>query len=108
MARTPCRARRRHYTTEEHGRGGTLSDARQAIRSELIRYLRDEVLHDPDETLDPSTPLLTSGLLDSFNLVQLVMFVEDRFAVRLDDAEFEHARVDTVEQLTQCIVGTDG
>ena len=33
------------------------------------------------------TPLLEDGLLDSINLVQLIQFIEERFAISIPDSD---------------------
>jgi len=52
----------------------------------------------------PDAPLISSGLIDSFHLVDLGLFVEDKFGVRIDDAELNKETFDTIEQLTAIIV----
>ncbi len=41
----------------------------------------------PDLTIGRDTALLELGLLDSINLVGLIQFVEDRFALRIPDRD---------------------
>jgi acyl carrier protein len=47
--------------------------------------------------------LLTSGLVDSFHLVDLALFVESEFGVRIDDTELNPGTFDTLNQLAQLI-----
>lgn len=50
---------------------------------EVLRdYLRGETGFKGD--LDPSADLLDSNILDSFSIVQLAVFVQQRFAVELE------------------------
>ncbi len=48
-------------------------------------------------------PLITSGLVDSFHLVDLALFVEKAFGVRLHDAELRADVFDTLGQLAALI-----
>lgn len=52
------------------------------IIAELVRYIRDETGFMGD--LGPDEDLIQSGVLDSFNIVALALFVQDRFGVELD------------------------
>jgi acyl carrier protein len=69
------------------------------IQSTLSIFITTEILRQPGRTLAPDEPLLSSGLIDSFSVVELAMFVEDAFGVVLDDAELTRETIDTLYQL---------
>ncbi len=73
------------------------------ITTTLAAYIAAEILKQPDRLINPDDPLLSSGLIDSFHLVDLGMFVEDKFGVRIDDAELNAASFDNLNQLTAFI-----
>ncbi len=74
------------------------------IRTALAQYIAKEILQQPKRVIAPDAPLISSGLIDSFHLVDLGLFVEDKFGVRIDDAELNKETFDTIEQLTAIIV----
>ena len=55
------------------------------IQAELTTFLTTEVLEDVPE-LSPDQPLLT-GLLDSFGLLALLNFIEEKFGVAIPHDE---------------------
>ena len=57
----------------------------------------------PERKLTPDTPLISSGLIDSFHLVDVAMTVEELFGVRIEDYELNADTFDTVEQLAELI-----
>lgn len=69
----------------------------------LARYIAAEFLKQPDRIIKPDEPLLSSGLVDSFHLVDLSLFVEKNFGVRIDDAELNASSFDNLNQLTTFI-----
>ncbi|MBE3066927.1 MAG: acyl carrier protein [Chloroflexi bacterium] len=69
----------------------------------LARYIAAEFLKQPDRIIKPDEPLLSSGLVDSFHLVDLSLFVEKNFGVRIDDAELNASSFDNLNQLTAFI-----
>ncbi len=75
----------------------------EEILSALNTYIVTQILKQPKRTLRPDEALLTSGLVDSFNLVDLGLFVEDKFGVRIEDTELNPDTFDTLEQLTALI-----
>jgi acyl carrier protein len=60
-------------------------------------------LKQPSKIISPDEPLLSSGLIDSFHLVDLALFVEDNFGVRIDDSELNSSTFDTLNQLVALI-----
>lgn len=75
----------------------------EGISSTLNQYIATEIAKQPQRILGPEEPLLTSGLIDSFHLVDLALFVEDRFGVHLDDAELNAQTFDTLSQLVALV-----
>lgn len=73
------------------------------ITSILASYIASEFLKQPDRLIKTDEPLLTSGLIDSFHLVDLSLFVENTFGVRIDDVELNASSFDTLTQLANFI-----
>ena len=73
------------------------------IATNLAKYIAAEILKQPNRQIKPDEPLLSSGLVDSFHLVDLSLFVEQAFGVRIDDAELNASSFDTLDQLTKFI-----
>jgi len=73
------------------------------ILEKLATYIATEFLKQPDRLIKPDEPLLSSGLVDSFHLVDLSLFVENNFGVRIDDAELNASSFDNLNQLTAFI-----
>jgi acyl carrier protein len=69
----------------------------------LAQYITTKILKQPNRKLSETEPLISSGLIDSFSLVDLGMFVEDQFGVRLDDTELNAQTFDTLAQLAEVI-----
>jgi len=78
--------------------------ARQmTINNELTHYIAGEILKDSTRVVMNDEPLISSGLIDSFSLVDLALYVEDTFGVRIEDTELTSVVFDTVEQLVELI-----
>jgi len=69
----------------------------------LENYIKTQIIKQPNRALKPDEPLISSGLIDSFNLVDLALFVEDTFGVRIDDSELNAQTFDTLDQLAGLI-----
>ena len=73
------------------------------ISNQLLTYIVTEILRQPKRVIKPDEKIISSGLIDSFHLVDLGLFVEDKFGVRIDDSELNAETFDTVEQLVKVI-----
>ena len=73
------------------------------IQNRIASFIAAEILKDPERQIAPGEPLISSGLIDSFNLVDLALFIEDSFGVRIDDAELTADVFDTLDQLVKLI-----
>ena len=70
-----------------------------SIVDTLGQYVAAKVLRQPKRVIRADEPLISSGLIDSFSLVDLALYVEDQFGVHLDDSELNAATFDTLDQL---------
>ncbi len=74
---------------------------------EMIDVIKErilnEVLETPDRKIDEKTPLISSGLIDSFHLVDVSIFVEEVFGVKIEDYELNADTFDTTEELAKLI-----
>jgi acyl carrier protein len=73
------------------------------IRAELKDYLTGEILNDPTYPLGDDEPLITSGLIDSFSLVDIALWAEGAYGVHIDDTELTADNFDTVAELAALI-----
>ena len=73
------------------------------IITQLSQYISAQILKQPQRTISPSESLISTGLIDSFSLVDLALYIEDNFGVRIDDTELNTETFDSLEQLVNLI-----
>jgi acyl carrier protein len=71
------------------------------VRQELIEYVKKEFLEEEDEDMevDENTPLISSGIVDSFSMVSLKTFVEKKYSVAIPDAKATPEAFDTIKNV---------
>jgi acyl carrier protein len=74
-----------------------------AILPEVEKYIAAQILKQPSRTIAVDEPLISSGLIDSFSLMDLALFVEDTFGVRIEDTELNANTFDNLAQLAALI-----
>jgi acyl carrier protein len=73
------------------------------IISEVEKYIAGQILKQPHRKITATEPLISSGLIDSFSLMDLALFVEDTFDVRIEDTELNANTFDNLTQLASLI-----
>ena len=73
------------------------------IISALEKYIATQVLKQPNRKIAPDEPLISSGLIDSFSLMDLALFVEDTFGARIEDTELNANTFDNLNQLASLV-----
>ncbi len=75
----------------------------------IADFISQDILKQPRSSngsarrLDASTRLISSGLVDSLTIVDLAIFVEDRFGVKLKPNELNAETFDTLGDLAKLI-----
>lgn len=76
------------------------------MKEVILSYIKKEYL-DEDEaddlTLDEHTPLISSGIVDSFSMVSLKRFLEKKYEVKLPDEEATPQAFDTVTTIIELV-----
>lgn len=73
------------------------------IRNGLRGFLTKEILKDSSYPLEDDEALISSGLIDSFSLVDVALWVENTYGVKLQDNQLNANTFDTVAQLASLI-----
>lgn len=76
------------------------------MKEMILEYVRNEYL-DEDEadeiTLDENTPLISSGIVDSFSMVSLKRFLEKKYEISIPDEEATPQAFDTVKSIIELV-----
>ncbi|MBA7710089.1 D-alanyl carrier protein [subsurface metagenome] len=75
------------------------------LKDTVLAYVKDEYIDDEDEAdeLTPETPLISGGIVDSFSMVSLKVFLEKKYAIKIPDADATPQSFDTVNKIVQLV-----
>ena len=76
-----------------------MQETRDAIRDYIVK----ELIRNPKYKLGDVDKLISGGVIDSFSLVQLSMFLEEKFNVHADDTDLNKETMDTVEMIANYV-----
>ena len=72
------------------------------MKDMILDYIRNEYI-DEDEVdeiqLDENTPLISSGIVDSFSMVSLKRFLEKKYVISIPDEDATPQAFDTVASI---------
>lgn len=72
-----------------------------AITNEIRRFIEDNFLFREDRAaLSESDSLLDAGLIDSTGILELVAFLEQRFEIRMADADIVPENLDSIRTIS--------
>ena len=75
---------------------------RETIESELVDYLENEV--GVEQGLERSEALISAGKLDSFEVVQLLRFLTEKYTVKVSAFEVNVENFDTVAAISELVL----
>ena len=76
----------------------------QNVRDQLHTFIVGELMRDPNYELSDSEGIISSGLIDSFALAQIGVFVEQAFNVYIPDPDLTVAKMDTLSQMVMRVM----
>jgi acyl carrier protein len=69
----------------------------------LRSFVVDEFLEGNGDDLEPDSPLLELGIIDSFSLAEVVSWCEERFGIRIPERELTPDNLQSIEALAQLL-----
>jgi len=66
----------------------------------LLDYIKNELLHGRGGSLTADTDLLSTGIIDSLGILQVVSFIEERFNIQVPDEDVVYENFNSVKALT--------
>ena len=71
----------------------------RTVREKLSAFITHKLIRDPSYELSDAEGIITGGLMDSFALAELAVFVEQEFGVYIPDTDLTVAKMDTLDQM---------
>ncbi len=76
----------------------------EELRKTILDYVKSEYLDEDDDTqVGPDSPLISSGIVDSFSMVSLKTFLERKYKISIPDAKATPEVFDTVNRIVALV-----
>ena len=76
------------------------------MKDAIIEYVKNEYLDEEDAEdieLDENTQLISSGIVDSFSMVSLKLFLETKYSIKIPDDQASPKAFDTVTSIIKVV-----
>ncbi len=69
----------------------------------VLEYVKREYLEDDSEPINYDTPLISGGIVDSFSMVSLKRFLENKYNIQIPDDKATPEAFDSVNKITALV-----
>ncbi len=69
------------------------------LKDVILDYVIKEYVEDDSETVTFDTPLISGGIVDSFSMVSLKRFLENRYEIQIPDDEATPEAFDSIDKI---------
>jgi acyl carrier protein len=73
------------------------------IKEIILNYVIKEYMDDEDAVITYDTPLISSGYVDSFSMVSLLVFLENKFKIKISPSKATPEAFDSVNKIVTLV-----
>jgi acyl carrier protein/D-alanine--poly(phosphoribitol) ligase subunit 2 len=75
----------------------------EEMKDLILQYVIKEYLEDEDTEITYDTPLISSGYVDSFSMVSLLVFLENKFKIKIPSSKATPEAFDSVNNIVTLV-----
>ena len=73
------------------------------IKDIVLEYVVREYIEDQDDEITYDTPLISGGYVDSFSMVSLLVFLQNKFKIKIPPARATPEAFDSVNRIVELV-----
>ena len=77
---------------------------RDEIKDIVLKYVIEEYAEDETDQITYDTPLISGGIVDSFSMVSLKRFLENKYKISIPDEKASPEAFDSVNKITDLVI----
>jgi acyl carrier protein len=75
----------------------------EGLKDVILEYVTQEYLEDDSEPLENDSPLISGGIVDSFSMVSLKRFLENKYDIQIPDDDATPEAFDSVDKIADLV-----
>jgi acyl carrier protein len=76
---------------------------RDEIRGKVQNFIHERFIFDPEQTLNADDSLLETGTIDSTSILEVVLFLEEHFSIKVEDQDMIPANLDSINKIADFV-----
>ncbi|MHB8095488.1 MAG: acyl carrier protein [Candidatus Aminicenantales bacterium] len=73
------------------------------LKDVVLKYVTEEYLDADSDPITTGTPLISGGIVDSFSMVSLKRFLENRYGIQIPDEKATPEAFDSVDKIAELV-----
>jgi len=73
------------------------------LKDAVLKYVSEEYLEEGSDPITYDTPLISGGIVDSFSMVSLKRFLENRYKISIPDGDATPEAFDSVNKIVALV-----
>ncbi len=78
---------------------------KQVVGEEVEQFISEQFIFDQDRKITRDDSLLETGTIDSTGILELVLFLEERFSIKVDDEDMIPDNLDSINRIANFVDG---
>jgi acyl carrier protein len=75
----------------------------EEMKDLVLKYVIKEFMEDEDVEITYDTPLISSGYIDSFSMISLLVFLENKFKIKIPPGKATPEAFDSVNKIVALV-----
>jgi len=75
----------------------------EEMKDLVLNYVIKEYLEDEDNEISYDTPLISGGYIDSFSMISLLIFLENKFTIKIPPSKATPEAFDSVNKIVALV-----
>jgi acyl carrier protein len=75
----------------------------EEMKDIVLNYVVKEYMEDEEKEITCDTPLISSGYVDSFSMVSLLVFLENKFKIKIPTSKATPEAFDSVNKIVSLV-----
>ncbi len=75
----------------------------EEMKDLVLNYVIKEYMDEEDEKISYDTPLISGGFIDSFSMVSLLVFLENKFNIKIPPSKATPEAFDSVNKIVTLV-----
>ena len=73
------------------------------ISGKVESFIRERFIFDAEQSLGKDDSLLETGTIDSTSILEVVLFLEENFSIKIEDQDMVPANLDSINKIAEFI-----